>query len=251
MERSYGGIGSYLIGAPLALLGLLLMRETPLGLMPLIGGLLLLPPARKAIDDHWGRNLSRGSLLTIGAWAVISAAIVSVLVIPSGGGVVAEPNQSKVGVSAVDSTPGDAEGIMAVSWNSQTKTTVGENASDMKTYTAADGHRYVVIRMNVTNLGNRTVGLSPAAFRLEAENQTYDDEGLYGPERSLQNVTLAPNETVPAKIAFEVPNRTTSVRLVVDQSAVSGRNVTVTFLHKPNIPTAIAGDREYVEPTSR
>jgi len=84
MEITLGKIVSYLVGIPVVLLCLLLTIQTPLGLIPLVLSLLVLPPIRRQLDSRANLQFSRGATVGIGFIAIVGFLAVAVMAVPGG-----------------------------------------------------------------------------------------------------------------------------------------------------------------------
>lgn len=240
MNITLGSIVSYVIGVPLALLGFLLTIQTPLGLIPLLAGVLIIPIVRRTIANRLGVEFSRGAAAGIGTVGVIAGVVVFVLVGLSGGGSVPGADVSNVSVTAEDASPADANTALNVRWNSRAQPSVDPSPDSLTHYSANDGEKFVVIRMEITNKGNDSIELTPRMFRLRSSNVEYDYQGLFGSGNSFSDVTLNPGGSYTAWVAYSVPEDMTEAKLIVNQEAFYRTNVSVTFEYDSQMPIDMA-----------
>ena len=216
MEITLGSIVSYLAGVPLVLLSILLTIQTPLGLIPLLAGFLIIPVVRRQIAKRVGIEFSRGAAAGIGTVGVIAGVVVLVLVGLSTTGAVAPGSDvSNVTVTAQDTSPPDATVSLNVEWTSRAQSAIDPDPDDMSIYRPNDGQKFVVVRMTVTNTGNESVELTPRLFRLSSDGVEYEYQGFFGSGNSLSGVTLNPDGTHSAWTAFSVPEGLSDGELIV------------------------------------
>jgi len=243
MEITLGSIVSYVVGIPLVLISLLLTIQTPLGLIPLFAGLLIIPVIRRQISKRVGVNFSRGAAAGIGTFGVIACVVVLVLVAVSGGGggagggTEAMPGDDvpDVSMTAESVSPADASTSLQVTWNARAQSAVDPDPDDLSIYNSNEGQKYLVVRMRITNAGSESLDLSPSLFRVESEDVEYEYQPLFGSGNSLSGVTLNPGSSYSGWTAFSVPEDTTEARLFVYQDAYFQKNVSVSFSHDPEM----------------
>lgn len=237
MEITLGSIVSYVVGVPLVLLSLLLTVQTPLGLIPLLAGLLIIPVVRRQLAERAGIELSRGAAAGIGTAGVIAVIVVLVVVgLSGGGGGAPGADVSNVTVTAEDSFPQDASTSLQVEWNSRAQSAVDPDPDDMSIYNSNEGQKFVVIRVRITNTGDEAIELTPRLFRLTSDGVEYEYQALFGSGNSLSGVTVNPDGTHSAWTAFSVPEDQTESRLIVNQEAYVRKNVSVSFTHNADMP---------------
>jgi|GEM_PF-3428104 len=239
MKISLGLIVSYVVGIPLVLLSLLLTIQTPLGLIPLLAGLLIIPVIRRQIAKRAGVEFSRGAAAGIGTIGVIAGIVVLVLVGLSGGGAggsVPGADVSNVTMTAEDESPQDASTSLQVEWNSRAQSAVDPDPDDISIYNPNEGQKFVVVRLRITNTGDEPLDLTPRLFRLASSGVEYSYQGLVGSGNSLSGVTLNPDGTHSAWIAFSVPEDLTEARLIVNQEVYFQKNISVSFTHNTDMP---------------
>jgi len=236
MEITLGSIVSYVVGIPLVLLSLLLTFQTPLGLIPLLAGLLIIPVVRRQIAERAGIEFSRGAAAGIGTVGVIVGVVVLILVGLSGGGSAPGADVSNVTVTTEDASPQDASTSLQVEWNSRAQSAVDPNPDDISTYNSNEGQKFVVVRVKITNTGEEAIELTPRLFRLTSGGVEYEYQALFGSGNSLSSVTVNPDATHSAWAAFSVPEDQTEARLIVNQDAYVQKNVSVSFAHNPDMP---------------
>lgn len=245
MNITLGSIVSYCVGVPLALFGAILTIQTPLGLIPLIAGVLIIPVVRRQLGARVGVEFSRGATAGIGTFGVIAFVVVLVLVALSGGGggggggVGADV--SNVGVTAEDTNPPDSSSTLSVEWNSRAQSAVDPNSDDLSTYRANEGQKFVVVRVRVTNEGGDPVELTPAMFRLRSSGVEYEYQGLFGSGNSLSGVTINSGGTHSAWTAFSVPEEMSEARLTIYQDAFFNQNISVSFTHNEQMSVGVSG----------
>lgn len=235
-EITLGSIVSYVVGILLILMGMILTVQSPLGLLPLLGGLLILPVLRRELDRRTGISFSRGAAAGIGTVSVIAAVVIIVLIAASGStGGTPGSDVSNVSVSAVNSNPSDASTKLEVTWNSRAQSAVDPDTSDMSIYNSENGQKFLVVRMTIENTGDNQLELDPRLFRFESEGVEYDYQPLFGSGNSFSGVTLNPDASYSAWIVYSIPEDTSEGRLIVNQEVYFQKNVTVTFSHKPRM----------------
>lgn len=236
MKITFGSIVSYLVGVPLAILGVLLTVQSPLGLVPFLAGVVIIPVVRRQIAKRAGVELSRGAAAGIGTVGVIAGVVVLVLVALSGGGAAPGADVSNVTVSAGDTSPQDPSTSLQVEWNSRAQSAVDPDPDDVSIYNPNDGEKFVVVRMRVTNTGDESLELTPRLFRLASGGVEYEYQALFGSGNSLSGVTVNPGGSHSAWTAFSVPEEMTEAQLIVNQEAYFQQNVSVSFNHNQGMP---------------
>lgn len=242
MNITLGSIVSYVVGVPLTLLGLLLTIQSPLGLVPLVTGVLIIPVVRRQLAERAGVEFSRGAAAGIGGFGVVAGVVIFVMVALSGAGGGSAPGAdvSDVSVTAVDASPADASRALSVEWNARAQSSVDPDPDDMSVYNANEGQKFVVIRMRITNEGSNSIELTPRLFRLRSAGVEYEYQALFGSGNSLSGVTLNPGGSYSAWTAFSVPEDLTDTELIVHQDALFGENVSVTFTHNRDMPIGMS-----------
>jgi len=231
MEITLGSIVSYLVGVPVVLLSSLLTIQTPAGFLPLILGLLILPPIRRQLSKRADIEFSRGAAAGIGIFGVIALLIVLVIAAPSSGGGAPGADVSNVSVTAEDASPQEPATSLAVEWNSRAQSAVNPNPDDLSTYNSNEGQKYVVVRVTVNHDGGEPLELTPRMFRLRSGGVEYDYQALFGSGNSLTDVTLNQGGTHSAWVVFSVPEDLTEAELIVNQEAFFDKETAVTFEH--------------------
>lgn len=230
MKITLGSIISYVVGIPLVIVSILLAIQTPLGLIPLLCGLLIIPAVRRQISKRGDIELSRGATAGIGSFGVIACVVVLIIAGLSGaGGGVPGDDVSNVSLTAEDSSPSDASTSLQVVWNARAQSAVDPNPDDMSTYSSNEGEKFVVVRMEITNTGNEQLELTPRIFQLEANGVIYNHQSLFGSGNSFYDVSLNPDATYSAWVAFSVPEDATEAQLTVNQEAYYEKNISVSF----------------------
>jgi hypothetical protein len=239
MNITLGLIVSYVVGVPLTLFGLLLTIQTPLGLVPLLAGVLIIPVVRRQLAARAGIEFSRGAAAGIGTFGVIAFVVILVIVALSGGGGAGGApgaDVSNVSVTTKNANPADSSTTLSVEWNSRAQSAVDPDPDDLSTYSSNDGQKFVVIRVRVTNEGGESAELTPRMFRLQSSGVEYEYQALFGSGNSLSDVTVNPGGTHSAWAAFSVPEDLTEARLIIYQGAFFRQNVSVSFTHNEQMP---------------
>jgi hypothetical protein len=234
MRVTLGSIVSYVVGIPIALFSLVLLVLSPIALIPLALSLFIIPPIRRRITGYAGLEFSRGAVAGIGVVAVI--AILGVAIAVSGGGS-SQPGSDveDISVSAVDASPDAPTTSLEVVWNSRAQSSVDPDPDDLSSYSSNEGQKFVVLRAEITNMGEESLELTPQMFRLRSSNVEYEYQALFGSGNSFSGVELNPEGSHSAWIAFSVPEGTTTAELFVDQSAFFDQTVEVQFDHDPEM----------------
>jgi hypothetical protein len=232
MEITLGSIVSYVVGIPLALLGLLLTIQSPFGLIPLLAGLLIIPVIHRQLAKRVGIEFSRGATTGIGGFGVVAGVVILVVVALSGsGGAPAPPGAdvSNVTITAEDASPPEADTSLQVVWSGRAQSAVDPDPNDISVYNSNEGEKFLVVRMEITNAGNEQLELSPRLFRVEAEGVEYEYQSLFGSGNSFSGITLNPDSSYAAWTAFSIPEETEEARLIVNQDTYFQKNVSISF----------------------
>lgn len=236
MKITLGSIVSYVVGIPLLFIGIVLTSQSPLGLLPLVGGLLIIPIIRRQIEGRTGIELSRGATAGIGSFSVIGGIIILLIVAPTGD--VGSPpgnDVSNVSMTAEGVDPTDAATDLEVTWNSRAQSAVDPDPDDMSIYNTEDGQKFLVVRMTIQNTGDERIDLNPRLFRAESGGVEYEYQPLFGSGNSFNGVTLNPDASYTAWTAYSVPDDTAEAKLIVNQEAYYQKNVSVSFSHDSNM----------------
>jgi len=231
MEITLGKIASYLVGIPVVVMSVLAVVQTPLALVPLAGGLLILPPVRRQLDARVGLSFSRGAAAGIGTVSVIvlTVAIVIAASTAAGGGSGPGADVSNVTVSAQDTSPSDAAVGLEATWNARAQSAVDPDPNDLSVYSSNDSEKYIVIRIALTHTDGGDIDLTPRLFHIAVDGVIYDPQTLFGAGNSISDVTLTSESTYSAWLAYSVPEDTSEAELRVNQGAYFDRNVSVDF----------------------
>jgi hypothetical protein len=240
MEITLGSIVGYLLGIPLVLLAILLTIQTPLGLIPLLTGLLIIPVVRRQIAKRVGIEFSRWAVAGVGTIAIVSSVVVLLVVVLSaasgGGAAVPGADVSNVSVTAEDASAPESSTALEVEWNSRAQSAVDPDPDDMSTYNANEGQKYVVVRMRIANAGNEEIELTPRLFRIRSAGVEYDQAGLFGSGNTFSGVTVSPGASYSAWTVYSVPEDTSEAQLVVYRDAYFDKNVSVSFDRNRRMP---------------
>ena len=234
MKITLGSITSYLVGGLLVLVSIPLTIQSPVGLLSLIAGLLVLPPVRRLLESRMDIELSRGVTAAVGSIGVVIAIVGIVLLAASGGGGVGGDSTpgsdvADVSVTAVDSSVSDTSSQLDIEWNSRAQSAVDPDPDDISSYESNDGQKYIVVRMNIQNTGSQSVDLTPQAFILRSDGVEYDYQGMFGSGNSLTDVTLNPDGEYSGWVAFSVPEDMTEAELITNQDAYFQQTVSTNF----------------------
>lgn len=245
MKITFRGIAAYVLGIPVALLGVLaLFTNLMAGGLLFAGGILLLPIVRRKLFENAGIELSGGAAAAI--FLVCAVAGVGTLALSAGdsstaaGG--AGSDVSNVSVTAEPVSPVDADRELAVAWNSRAQSAVDPDPNDMSIYRSNDGQKYFVVRMEITNTGEGDIELTPRLFKFETDGVIYDYQALFGSGQSFSSVTLTPGSSYSGWTVFPIPSDATDGMIVVDQDAYYNTNVSVSFEHNSKMPINMSSE---------
>jgi len=232
VKITLGSVVSYLVGVSLVLLSTLLTIQSLLGLLPLVAGMIILPPVRRQLDSRMNVTISRGLAAGVGGVGIVMAIVVMVAV-AGGGGTGGEnipgSDVEDVSVTAVNPSVSDAPSQLEVEWNSRAQSAVDPDPDDISSYESNDGQKYIVVRMNIQNTGSQSVDLTPQAFILRSDGVEYDYQGMFGSGNSLTDVTLNPDGEYSGWVAFSVPEEMNEAELVSNQEAYFDQTVSTNF----------------------
>lgn len=245
MQITFRSIAAYILGVPVALLGLLaVFTSLAAGGLLLGGGLLLLPIVRRKLLKTTGIKFSGGAAAAI--FLVCAVAGMGTLALSTGGdgSTVAGPGSSvsNVSVTAESVTPVDAKRELSVVWNSRAQSAVDPDPNDMSIYRSNDGQKYLVVRMEITNTGEGKIELTPRFFKFETDGVIYDYQGLFGSGQSFSSVALTPDSSYSGWTVFPIPSDATTGSIVVDQDAYYSMNVSVSFEHDSEMPINMSSE---------
>jgi hypothetical protein len=233
MKITLGSVLSYFVGIGVILLSILLTIQSPVGLVPLVAGVLILPPVRRYLESERGIELSRGITVAIGFVAIVAVMIGIVAVAGGGDSGTSEElpgsDVSDVSVTAIDSAESGASSELEIEWNARAQSAVDPDPDDLSIYNSNEGQKYVVVRMNIQNDGSEPVELTPGAFSLRSDGVEYDYQGLFGSGNSISQVTLNPEGEYSGWVAFSVPQDMTNAELITNQDAYFDQTVSTRF----------------------
>jgi hypothetical protein len=249
MEITLGKIVSYLSGLSLIGLGLVFLLLSMWAVIPLLAGILILPPVRRLLDTRADITFSRGATVGIGSLGAIALVGVVLLVAFGGGGSVADaPATPADDGSEATAAPGDLVSqvditarnestsptkSLGIRWNSRAQRSVDADPDDAIEGDERTGYKYLVVRAEVTNTGNESIELTPQMFALTADNVTYESGNYFGPNYSFSDIELQPGGSRTGWVAFEIPVGVSDGALTVDH--YSG-NVSTSFTHDESFP---------------
>lgn len=231
MKITLGSVFSYFVGIGVILMSILLTIQSPIGLVPLVTGILVLPPVRRYLESERGIELSRGITAAIGFVGIVIV-LIGIIAVAGGGGTGEElpgSDVSDVNVNAVDSVQSGTASELNVEWNARAQSAVDPDPDDLSIYNSNEGEKYVVVRMNIRNTGTESVELTPRAFILRSDGVEYDHQGLFGSGNSISQVTLNPEGEYSGWTVFSVPQDMSEAELITDQEAYFDQTVSTNF----------------------
>jgi hypothetical protein len=234
MKITLGSIASYVVGAFLVIVSVPLTIQSPVGLLTLLAGLLVLPFVRRFLESRFDIELSRGVTAATGSLGVVIAIVAVVLIaISAGGGSVENTNTPGSDVSDVSVTAensiSNTPSHLDIEWNSRAQSAVDPDPDDISIYNSNEGQKFVVVRMKIQNTGSEPVELTPQAFILRSDGVEYSYQGLFGSGNSLSDVTLNSGGEYSGWVVFSVPEDMTDAELITDQDAYFQQTVSTNF----------------------
>lgn len=259
MEITGSSIAGYSFGLPSlisglvgGLLGLLFLVSGTGGGVSLLlfGGVLLLaglvatPFTRRIISSRLGINFSRGAIVGVSVLSTVVATILFVVAIigllSSGSPVAPGEDVSNVAMTAQDADLGGTPYQLEIDWNSRAQSGVDPDTGDFSSYSAENGEKFIVVRMEVTNTGTEEIELTPRFFQVDTNGVKHDYQGLFGSSNGFSRVTLSPGATHEGWMVFTVDENATSGVLLSNQDAYYDKTVKVTFTHQKDMPIDMA-----------
>jgi archaellum component FlaG (FlaF/FlaG flagellin family) len=131
---------------------------------------------------------------------------------------------SSVDLGAEDASPSDSTATLRVSYSAETRT---ELPTDPPTL-AEDGHKWLVVEMEITNEGDEVHEISPSRYVVWIDGEMHEFVVTKG-DRSLRGEDVDPGESVSGEVVFHIPEETTAATLAVRDDVDVPRPVTVTF----------------------
>jgi len=203
------------------------------------GGLIALPQvrsqlrARGTVITTW---LAAALLVTscIGGLAVYSVASTQESTQTTAGGGTATPSELAVSFSANNTTYQNDVDRLHVAWNAEARETVDPQANDGYSYEGDADHKYIVVRVNITNTGERRIDLTQRYFRLLTDGVEYSPQHLVGGD-DLRDVTLRPDASYTTHLTFEVPRNVDSATLIANPEAYNQKRVAAVFYESSNL----------------
>lgn len=245
------GLISLLVGLVAVLFGFLFLAAGTgggvwvvfFGVVLLVGAIVAMPITRRWLSGAANIDFSRGAVVAInGAVAIVATILFVVAIIGLIGSAPASApgdDVSNVSVSANDAS-GTASNSLAITWNTRAQSGVDPDTSDLSSYSAEDGQKFVVLRMQLENTGSEDIELTPRFFKLESDGVVYDYQGLFGSSNGVSGVTLQPGATYDGWIAFQIPEDKRQATLIVDQSAYFNEEVNVEFIQDEELPIGVS-----------
>lgn len=199
-------------------------------------GLVALPQVRGALRD-------RGTVIT--TW-LAAALLVTGLIAGIGVYSIAEPttspntqgasnspttptaNAPSINLAANDTAYENPADSLHVGWNGTARSAVDPQRDDGYTYEADSGKQYVIVRLNLTNTGERSLDLTPEYFRLLAAGVEYAPQQLVGGD-DLRSATLRPGASYQAHLAFEIPADVDAAVVITNPDAYYNKQVAANF----------------------
>jgi len=137
-----------------------------------------------------------------------------------------------VTLSATDLEADDPDVSLEIAYNARTSTalTPGE-----RTTVAEDGHKWLIVRMDVTNTGADTRELTAHQYAVESDGETYEVVAFN--DHYLRGKTVEPGETTTGWLAYHVPLETESATLTARQDLIQER-LAVAFTLDTSLSTA-------------
>lgn len=246
------GLPSLLVGLTAGLFGVLfLVTGTSRGVSLLLFGIVLTiagsvatPVLRRLIKSQLGISFSRPAVVGISALSTVLATLLFVItiigLISSTGSVPPGADVSNVSMSAQNVNPETADHQLEIIWNARAQSGVDPDTDDFSSYSAEDGEKFVVVRMEVTNVGDGEIELTPRFFQFESSGVRHDYQGLFGSSDGFSGITLSPGATHEGWIVFSVSEDTTTGVLVTNQDAYFDQNVSVAFTHDERMAIDVA-----------
>jgi len=134
---------------------------------------------------------------------------------------------SNVTMSASNADPADPTYKIQSTWSARAQSAVDPDPGSLTQYSADDGEKYLVVRMQIENTGDESIELTPRLWQLETDGVVYDYQGLLG--SGSMDATLRPDATYSGWVIFAIPEDTSEATLLVNQEAYYRENVTVSF----------------------
>ncbi|MDS0280327.1 DUF4352 domain-containing protein [Halomicroarcula sp. S1AR25-4] len=246
VEITLRNVVGYLFGLAAILAGLVFaLVSVGSGLVLIIAGVLALPVVRRGLDSRLDVSFSTAAV--VGLVALLTVASMGMLVAsvldgsgqsgPTGPG----SEVSNVSMTAQDASPPDSGQSLDVVWNARAQSAVDPDPNDMTGYSAEEGQKYLVVRMQLTNTGSSSIEMTPALFRVLGNGVEYEYQALFGSTSGeLSGVTLRSGATYDGWVAFSIPDSTTSAELIVHQDAYYQTNTTVQFEKDATMPVNVS-----------
>jgi len=203
-------------------------------------GLVALPQVRS-------RLRARGTVITTWlAAALLVTGLASGLVVYSATPAAdSTPNDAGAGTSttasgvAISFSANDTEfqndvDRLHVGWTAEAREVVDPQANDGYSYEADADRQYVVVRVNITNTGERSIDLTPRYFRLLANGVEYSPQQLAGGD-DVRDVTLRPGASYKAHLTFEVPRDVDAATVIANPDAYRQKRVAAVFSEHTNL----------------
>ena len=142
--------------------------------------------------------------------------------------------EPEIEVVSEDTNPSDSTATLRVSYSTETRTELGTDPEQVP----RDGFQFVLVEMNITNVGDKVYEISPSRYILRIdeiqEDEILGDDGVYTAMvtdefRILQGKNISPGDSASGELIFVIPKETSEATLSVDESIDVPRPVTITF----------------------
>ncbi|WP_277540243.1 DUF4352 domain-containing protein [Haloarcula laminariae] len=243
MDITLSKVLGYLFGLLAIPVGLLFMFASVIGGgLLVLAGLIALPIVRSQLSKRGGVNISTWA--AVGLVVLLTMASTGALTLTAANAIFdGTDNSTETDVSAVSVTANDSEGPasqnLSVVWNARAQSAVDPNPDDGTLYNSDDGEKYLVVRMQITNQGERSVDLTPRLFRFVTGGVEYEYQALFGSGGSL-DATVRSGGTYDGWVAYTIPSDTTEGDLIVHQDAYVDERTQVTFEKDESLPINVS-----------
>lgn len=148
-----------------------------------------------------------------------------------------EPSVPSVSLSATDATPSDPYTTLDVRYNGRAQRSVNPLWVD-GSIEAEEGSKYLVVRMEVRNVGDPSIVGHPEYFVAVVDGTEYPyllPEGAYNP---FLGETVSPGDPYDCWTVYRIPEHATAAHLAVDQQLYHQPNE-VQFTEDPGITVGV------------
>lgn len=243
MTLSVKRVGWYLIAGAAVILGALAFQTSLLaGLLFIAAGSIALPDIRDELRAR-GTNISSWLAITL----VVTGAVSGLIVIgmtttetpaSTPGATTSAPTDAQdapsFSLSANDTQRSNPLDTLHITWIGDARQSVDPQPDDGYTYEADAGQQYVVLRLNITNAGERAVDLDPGYYRLLVDGVEYSPNNLARGD-SMRDVTLRPGASYKTHLTFQIPEEADGAELITDNEAYYDTYVAANFTRDPGL----------------